>query len=498
MPHRVLRSLLMLLACGTTYSQATPADEIIHKVEARGFIKNWIVAGPFPSPEVDEPLPDGSTHLGFYKDYLASRGGEAHNTLSLEADLTYTNEKGKAVTVSPQHVVVSENGITDLDTLFGHPDHVMAYAFCEIYSDTEQEAMISLGSDDAIKVWLNGSLVHSNYVARGLGFGQDVFKVSLKKGKNLILVKVVDMVRDWGFAIEVLDKHAAAEEQEALRQKQAKIDRLVGEEHLLWPDGLPGNPIVYDESDLIKYGSWLPDARLQISRAYSNVSTPSYYLYRASRENNTGVGVVILPGGGYNDVWIDSEGHEIALQFQEQGISSIVLKYRTNTADRTGKRPFSKEVYLPAATEDVKEAVRILRAQAEELDLDPNKIGIGGFSAGGHLSLSVLINPDETSTDSYPDFAYLIYPWLQDGYQEDISGAQDLPPLFIVNGLDDTSTPSEKTLKFYQILNEKNVPAELHIYSKGTHGFGLGRDHSAKQWTRSFEAWLKDIGMIQK
>ncbi|MBK1877805.1 alpha/beta hydrolase [Pelagicoccus mobilis] len=498
MLNRVLPSLLILASSTTAFPQAFSDGNVVHELNARGFIKNWIIAGPFPSPQLESPLPDGSSHLGFYNDYLASIGGEENSALTLDTELTYTNEKNETVPVRPQHVHSSSNGIVDLDSLFAQPDNVMAYAFCEVYSDKNQEAMISLGSDDAIKVWLNGSLVHSHYVGRGLGFGQDVFKVKLKKGHNPMLVKVVDMVRDWGFAIEVLDKQAAAEEEEIQRQKQTAIDRLVGEEHPLWPNGIRNNPILYPEPDLIKHGSWLPDARLQISRAYSNVSTPTYFLYQAPPEKNTGIGVVILPGGGYNDVWIDSEGHEVALQFKEQGISSIVLKYRTNTADSKGKRPYSKDVYLPAATADAKEAIRLLRSKAKALDLDPNKIGIGGFSAGGHLSLSVLINPDDASEDSYPDFAYLIYPWLQEGYQEEISNAQTLPPLFIVNGLDDTSTPAEKTLTFYQILNEKNVPAELHIYSKGTHGFGLGRDHSAKQWTHSFEAWLKDIGMIQE
>ena len=192
-------------------------------------------------------------------------------------------------------------------------------------------------------------------------------------------------------------------------------------------------------------------------------------------------------------------GHEIALQFKEQGITSIVLKYRTNTKDNTGKRPYPREVYLPAATADAKEAIRILRSQAQALNIDPNKIGVGGFSAGGHLSLSVLINPDEPGDDTYPDFAYLIYPWLQKGYREEITNAQGLPPIFIVNGQEDTATPADTALLFYQILYKKKVPAELHIYSKGGHGYGLRKsDHPVSHWPQRCGEWLAVSGLLEK
>jgi acetyl esterase/lipase len=356
-----------------------------------------------------------------------------------------------------------------------------------------------LGSDDGVKVWVNGKLVHSNYVGRDLTLGQDKFNVKLNKGNNSVLVKVIDMINDWGFALEVLDEKAYAIEKEIQGKKQELIESLIAKEEILWPNGIKNNPVSYEQQNTMKYGSWHPDAPLQISRAYSNVSTPTYYVYPASPENNTGVGVVILPGGGYNEVWLDAEGHNIALGFAEQGITSLVVKYRTNTRNKDGKRPLPRDEYLPAAVADAKEGIRILRSQAKELKLDPVKIGVGGFSAGGHLSISVCVTPDKKRKENYPDFAFLIYPWLQKNSNEQVTKTDGLPPMFIVNGQEDTTTPADACAQFYYTLCKKEVPAELHIYSKGKHGFtsGLGAGHSTVQWTSSFVAWLKDIDMIK-
>jgi acetyl esterase/lipase len=491
-----LALLMTTVLCLSEFSEAASADGPVYKLDGKGFITEWIVTGAFPSPEVDEQ-PDGSSHLGFYKDYLQSLGGETQAAITEDTLIEYTDESGATRSLRSE-VVASDSGIVDLDAMFGNPDNVMAYAFCYIDADETQVASFSLGSDDAVKVWVNGELAHSNYVGRVLTLGQDTFKAPLRQGKNRVLVKIVDWVRDWGFAVEVFDEEASAAEEERQRQKQAFIDSQIAREEILWPNGIANNPISYAQEDIMKTGSWHPDAPLQISRAYSNVATPTYHVYPAPPEKNTGVGIVILPGGGYNDVWIDAEGHSIALHFQEQGITSMVVKYRTNSRDENGERPMSREAYLPAATADANEGIRILRSRAKELNLDPNKIGVGGFSAGAHLSLSVCVNPDKE--ENFPDFACLIYPWLQKNSNEQVSQAEGLPPMFIVNGQEDTATPADLCAQFYYTLCQKKVPAELHIYTKGTHGFslGLGQGHSTVQWPGSFVAWLKDINMIEE
>jgi acetyl esterase/lipase len=501
-------------------SQEGLADACVYKLEGKGFIKEWDVLGAFPSPQVDIPQPDGSSHLGFYKDYLTSIGGEKGAAILPGAVLEYENEDGETISVKSQKVVASDSGVVDLDEVFGNPDNVMAYAFCYIYSEKDQVAAFSLGSDDGVKIWVNGQLAHSNYSGRGLTLGQDKFTAKLHKGNNAVLVKVIDMVRDWGFAIEVIDEEAYVLEKEIQRKKQALIDSKIAREHLLWPDGIENNPVIYPQQNIMQKGSWHPDAPLPISRAYSNVSTPTYFIYPAPPENNTGVAVVILPGGGYNDVWLDAEGHAIALHFQKYGITSLVVKYRTNTRNKNGERPWPWEDYMPAPIADANKGIRILRSRAEELKLDPNKIGVGGFSAGAHLALSVCVKPETKET--YPDFTFLIYPsfrkystvqaeqakdptstvsrrGLVNNAVEHAAQTHGLPPMFIVNGQEDSVTPADACALFYYTLCKNKVPAELHIYTKGTHGFtlGLGQGNSTVQWTSSFIAWLKDINMIE-
>ena len=210
--------------------------------------------------------------------------------------------------------------------------------------------------------------------------------------------------------------------------------------------------------------------------------------------------MVILPGGGYRDIWLDNEGHNIALFFKERGITSLVVKYRTNTKDKDGNPQMSREQYVPYAVQDAQEGIRILHSKADELNIDPNKIGMGGFSAGGHLTLSVCLTPVAKDPQSYPDFAFLIYPWLMEYFEGQVAPADNLPPMFIVNGQEDDVTPPGMCASFFQTLCQNKVPAEMHIYAKGKHGFtlGLGTGHSTTQWKNSFMQWLKDIEMISE
>ena len=275
----------------------------------------------------------------------------------------------------------------------------------------------------------------------------------------------------------------------------------IAEEKPLWPDGIKDNPITYEQQNIMRtYDYGHPDAPLGTCRVYSNISTPTYFIYQPKPEKNTGVAMVVLPGGGYEDIWLDTEGHEIGLFFREKGITCLVVKYRTNTKGKDGKQRLSQDEYLPLAMADAREGIRILRSRAKELKIDPDKIGVGGFSAGGHLALSVCLGSDKKNKESNPNFAFLIYPWIQEGFEKQVAEAGNLPPMFIVNGQEDTVTPPDICAQFYYRLCEKKVPAELHIYRKGEHGFtlGLGKGHSTVQWTSSFIAWLKDIGMLKE
>jgi acetyl esterase/lipase len=271
-------------------------------------------------------------------------------------------------------------------------------------------------------------------------------------------------------------------------------------EQPLYPDGIRDNPVFYQDPDSIRYPEVKKTSPSGLNRVFKRVMTPAYALHVPPAGKNRGTGLVILPGGWFRDVWFDREGSDLALVLKERGIASLVLKYRTFNPAGNQPPPLSWENYQEAVLSDAREAVRILHRRAAELKLDPRKIGIGGFSAGGHLALSVCFNPDKSDTLSRPDFAFLIYPGIPDGYKGSIGKDRDLPPMFVVNAADDNVTPPGRCLDLCGRLLDAKVPVELHLYNSGYHGFdlGFGKGESVKMWTESFTAWMKDKGFLPK
>ena len=276
------------------------------------------------------------------------------------------------------------------------------------------------------------------------------------------------------------------------------------QEHLLWPDGIPNNPVKYKEEKVRTY-EIKESSPSQKNRVFSQVSKPTYILYQPDKKEANRVAIVICPGGGFRDVWFDREGADFAIWLAQKGITSLVLKYRTFTSAAEGfslaRTFYNGEVYA-----DAKQAIHILRSQAEELGIDENKIGIGGFSAGGALSLFAALEIYENilpkyasfSQNTVPDFACLIYPGIGDVIYDAIKQNENIPPMFLLNGAEDDVTPANKCIKLYSALAEKNVPVELHIYSKGKHGFdsGIGNGYSVATWRDSFVDWLKDMKFL--
>ena len=243
-----------------------------------------------------------------------------------------------------------------------------------------------------------------------------------------------------------------------------------------------------------------------MNRVFSQVSEPTYVLYQAEKNKANGVAVVICPGGGFRDVWIDREGTDFALWLAQKGITSLVLKYRTFNPDAEGfsleRETYNREVYA-----DALQAIHILRSQAAELNIDLNKIGIAGYSAGGALALMAALEifedglPEYTSfkENTLPDFACLIYPGVDDAFLQAIKTKDQIPPMFMINGAEDDVTPAYKCIDLYSARLEKNISAELHIYSKGRHGFdsGIGRGFGVASWQDSFILWLKDMKFLE-
>lgn len=265
-------------------------------------------------------------------------------------------------------------------------------------------------------------------------------------------------------------------------------------EHPLWSDEIPNNLIKY-EKEKVRDEKVNESSLSQKNRVFSQVSEPTYQLYQPDKKIANGVAIVICPGGGFRDVWFDREGADLALWLAQKGITSLVLKYRTFNKDAKnfslGREVYNAEVYA-----DAKQAIHILRSNAEELGIETKKIGIGGFSAGGALALLAALETYENELPDYakfnqstiPDFACLIYPGVRDGFLTAIKQKENIPPMFLANGAEDDITPANKCINSYSALIEKNVSAELHIYSKGRHGFdsGIGRGHSVASWQNSF------------
>lgn len=277
------------------------------------------------------------------------------------------------------------------------------------------------------------------------------------------------------------------------------------QEYSLWKNGIVNNPVKYakEVEDSVKVRD---SALSHKNRFFRYISEPTYSIHQPEKGKANGIAMVICPGGAFREVWLDREGHDFAIWLAEQGITSLVLKYRTYNADAEGFS-LDREVYNREVYADAKQAINILRSKADELGLDKNKIGISGFSAGGALSLYATLNIYDNELPEYanftentqPNFACLIYPGVRDVFFEAIPKLDSIPPIFMINAENDDKTPVERCLKLYSALVEKKVPAELHIYAKGWHGFdsGFERGFAMSSWHESFIAWMKDMEIMK-
>lgn len=256
----------------------------------------------------------------------------------------------------------------------------------------------------------------------------------------------------------------------------------------VWPDLAPGE----SSKEPGKTLPTRPQDQPTITRVES-ITQPTLDVFLAPTPNGTGV--VILPGGGFRYVVPDLEGSETAVTLNKLGISVFVLRYRTTTeTNNPWERPL----------QDSQRAIRVLRAQAEQWKLDPKKIGLIGFSAGGQVA-SIHITRSEPAYKPIdrvdelsfrPDFSMLIYPWrihdsATDKLIAPIQVTKNVPPCFIVHTHDDASTSLGAAL-FYAELKKANVSAELHIYQNGGHGYGVrSRPNSAiGTWQDRAVEWL--------
>jgi acetyl esterase/lipase len=304
-------------------------------------------------------------------------------------------------------------------------------------------------------------------------------------------------IGDWGLGITIplMALFGAIVPTASAQDYFAPVDNPRTE--LLWPNGAPG------------------------ALGTEDADRPALIVYLASGPQATGAGIVVCPGGSYSHLAMDHEGHQPARWLTSRGISAFVLKYRVGPT-----------YHHPAMLQDVLRAIRVVRSRAPEFRVQPDRIGVMGFSAGGHLASSAATLFDRAEghppdgleqVSSRPDFAVLVYPVIamgqpvtNKGSQKNLLGenpSQELldalstdkqvtpktPPTFLFHTDSDPGVLSENSVQFYLALRKAGVPAELHIYQKGDHGVGLAPgDPVLSTWTDRLLAWLRVNGFVRQ
>lgn len=237
------------------------------------------------------------------------------------------------------------------------------------------------------------------------------------------------------------------------------------------------------------------------------VSQPTMTVY-SPQGRNTGAAVVVFPGGGYNVLAIDLEGTEVCDWLTSKGITCVLLKYRVPCA-KVG--PYRDCL---TALQDAQRTVGLVRFKAAQWQIDPRKIGVLGFSAGGHMVAAISTHfekrlypavDDADKESCRPDFAVALYPGHLVDREKDFAPNPDIqvtsqtPPTFLLHAQDDPVDPVEHSLVYYLALRKAGVPAEMHVYVKGGHAFGLRpTELPITRWPQLVEVWLAAIGMISK
>ena len=288
----------------------------------------------------------------------------------------------------------------------------------------------------------------------------------------------------------------------------------------IWPkeppdaQPVPGSESVYTEPEKPVLGetmmTWV-----------ENVSQPTMTVY-SPKGDNTGVAVIVFPGGGYQELAIDLQGTEICEWLTSKGITGVLLKYRVPDSGPHPYPPEHKELdpKAPMALEDAQRTIGLVRFHAQEWHIDPHKIGVLGFSAGGHLVADISTHFEERSYRAVdtadkescrPDFAVALYPghlcnWPGHPCSDKtfalnphIHVTKQTPPTLLLQAEDDNVDPIGESLTYYIALKNAGVPVEMHLYAEGGHAFAIRRTkYPITEWPQLVETWLRTIGMTSK
>lgn len=259
----------------------------------------------------------------------------------------------------------------------------------------------------------------------------------------------------------------------------------------LWPNGAPGSAL-RNSAETVRLTE-------QGEHIVSNVHAPSIGVYLPRRDNTTGAAVIVIPGGGHAELWMDHEGVNVAKFLTDHGVAAYVLKYRLARA------PGSTYTVEGESLADVQRAIRLVRSRAAQWNLDPDLIGVIGFSAGGELAALAGSRYDEGAQNSAdpvermssrPRFQALVYPAIPHG----LKPAPDAPPAFLLCGSGDQPAISLGLAELYLEFRRVGAQAELHIYQGVGHGFGLrpGNSGPVAAWPQRFLEWLNQQGIARQ
>jgi len=277
----------------------------------------------------------------------------------------------------------------------------------------------------------------------------------------------------------------------------------------LWPGKVP------DETGGIGEEYTRPSPKLdrkqvevtEPTRLVTNVTKPSITVYRPAKEKDTGSAMIICPGGGYWNLYWELEGEEVVAWLNSIGVTGIILKYRV---PRRPDEPKGEPARRPI--QDAQRAVSLVRSKAKEWGIAPDRIGMVGFSAGGHLVVATATSFEKRAYEPIdeidkiscrPDFAVPVYSGYLKAKDKDelapgLSVPKGTPPMFLVHGGADIISDPEHSVVMYRALKRAGVPAELHIYATAAHDFGVRKvDNPCSTWTQSCAAWLRHQGFLK-
>jgi acetyl esterase/lipase len=280
----------------------------------------------------------------------------------------------------------------------------------------------------------------------------------------------------------------------------------------LYPNGVPNSKPVPNtqKSEMGK------DGILRISE----VTVPTMTIYPAPKETANGTSVIICPGGGYWILAASHEGSDVAKEFNKMGVTAFVLKYRIPNEKAQVDRTI-------APLQDAQQAIRTVRKDALKYGINPNRIGIMGFSAGGHLAATASthymkpVGENVDDTNVRPDFSILIYPVISfkefghkgsadqligktptpdlvELYSTETQVTKDTPPVMLVHAGDDMAVPVKNSLSYYEACQKNGVSASLVIYPKGGHGFGMNNKSTKEKWMDNVKNWMEAMGWLGK